>query len=163
MRLMRPGRISVAAATVGSLGPRNGHELAQSIGSAEDEGVQVALFPCEPTEAALGEEFAYAPGVMAQAVFAELGYWGRRLLDIILLDSNKGVKWWKVREYGKSIKAPFVPVNWQGPIVEIPDKYFVPELGVRFFNAGPWFWPVKGSHLEDNLAVLRGLTGGTDE
>lgn len=146
--------MSIIKQSLTSIGPKSGFELAESIGADRTEGVQIALFPSEPTEEALGPEFAYAPGVIGRAVIATFADWGPRVLDIVLEGSNKGVKWWKVRDYAKDTKQSVVPVSWQGPIVDIPEKYFTPAMGVRFFNSGPWFWPIKGTHLEDNLRTL---------
>jgi hypothetical protein len=51
-------------------------------------------------------------------------------------------------------------VNWQGCIQDIPLKYFSDSnLGIRFFNDGPWFWPIRNTHLEANLEVIRGFLG----
>ncbi len=135
--------------------PRNAWELTESIGADQYEGVQVAIFPSEPSEAALGAEFAYAPGVIGTPVFATFEAWGPRLLDVLLNDTARGVRWWKVKEYARAHKVDYVPVNWQGPIAEIPDKFFAnPLTGIRFWSAGPWFWPIKQSYMEDNLKVL---------
>ena len=136
------------------IGPASGYELAEAIGADHNEGVQVALFPSEPEAASLGGEFTHAPGVVGRPVMAECGAWGSRLLDIVLEGTNKGVKWWQVRAYAKEHKLDLVPVSWQGAIVDIPAKYFCPEMAVRFWNSGPWFWPIKGSFLEDNLRTL---------
>ncbi len=143
------------------IGPTTAIELATSIGAELNEGVQVALFPSEPEEAALGPAFAYAPGTTGAAVTAKFQSWGTRLLDIVLegKGANRGVKWWKVRDYARATKLDIVPVAWQGPIAEIPGKYFVAGLGVRFFNAGPWFFPIKGNHMEDNLQVIKTFLG----
>lgn len=141
------------------IGPNSGITLAQDVGCDLSEGVQVALFPCEPSETDLGPKFAYAQGVTGRAVLASIGSWGSRVLDIVLSD-GKAVKWWKVREYCRSTKQDVVPVDWQGPIADIPGKYFTPAMGVRFWNSGPWFWPVQGTHLEDNLKVLERFIDG---
>lgn len=143
------------------IGPKNAADLIKSIGADPADGIQAALFPGEPESAELGEEYAYAPGVKGSPVFGTFPEWGRRLMDIVLDGSGKGVKWWKVRDYARQHKVEIIPVAWQGAIMDIPEHYFEPRLGLRFWNSGPWFFPIKGSHLEDNLRVLAGFaTGG---
>lgn len=146
--------MSLISPNLTKIDPKTGAELAQSIGADLNEGVQIALFPDELSDAELGPEFTYAPGVTARAVIAKVGEWGTRVLDLVLDGSGKGVKWWKVRGYAKEEKMDLVPVTWQGPISEIPERLFSAKMGVRFFNSGPWFWPIAGSHLEDNLTLL---------
>lgn len=145
--------------TTSLVGPKNAWELCEEIGADKDEGVEVALFPVEVTEARLGDSFAWAPGVVGIPVFATCGEWGERLIDVVTEPSTK-VKWWKVRNAGRELKVSWLPVSWQGPVSEIPEKYFSDiNVGIRFFNDGPWFWPLRGTHLEANLEVLRGFNG----
>lgn len=135
----------------------SGLELATLLGADHSEGVQVAIFPAEPTETTLGPEFTYGSGVTGQVVHAVYPTWGPRVLDIVL-SNGKGVKWWQVRDYCRQGKLAPVPVDWQGAIVDIPPHFFKKEkTGIRFWNSGPWFWPLELTQFESNLKVLEGF------
>lgn len=148
--------------------PKNGYDLATALAVDIGEGVEVGLFPGTVEEAELGEPFRWSIKGRAMPVWGILGSWGRRLLDLVV-EPSEDVKWWKVKQYAKAVGADLVPVRYEGPIVEIPERYFEPGtvLGVRLYSAGPWFWPLEKpaitvpEHTElqtmaDKLNILKG-------
>lgn len=150
--------------------PKSGYELSLALKVNPTEGVEVALFPGTVEEAELGEPFRWSVKSRAMPVWGILASWGRRLLDLVV-EPSEDVKWWKVKQYAKAAGANLVPVRYEGPIVEIPERYFEPGtvLGVRLYSAGPWFWPLEKpaitvpEHTElqtmaDKLNILKGYT-----
>lgn len=125
--------------------PKNAFELMTALGVKPDEGVQVAVFPDKVEEVALtGAEHPWGKSAKAWGVLGKLGPWGDRLLDVATSDDSP-VKWWQVVEFARQNGYDTVPVRYSGPISEIPDSFFEKGyvLGVRFYNEGPWFWPLE--------------------
>jgi hypothetical protein len=122
--------------------PKSGYHLAELLKCDINDGVEMALFPEPVTSGRLGTSFRYNDTTTAWPVFADLGPWGERLLDIVT-DPAEDVKWWKVRMFAKENGYNLPPSRYSGPISTIPDKYFNPEahMGIRFYGGGPWFWP----------------------
>lgn len=125
--------------------PKNAFELAKQLEVPLDEGVVVALFPEKLEEVSVtAEEFNGSVGIIGK-----LGPWGPRLLD---LDdtATPEVKWWRVKEFAKMNGYDLIPTRYEGPIGEIPDRYFNEGtiLGVRFYQTGPWFWPLEQPKVE---------------
>lgn len=154
--------------------PKNGYDLATALAVGITEGVEVALFPGTVEEAELGEPFRWSVKGSAMPVWGILASWGRRLLDLVV-EPSEDVKWWKVKQYAKATGANLVPVRYEGPIVEIPEKYFTPGtvLGVRLYSAGPWFWPLEKPDITvpehgelqtmaDKLNILKGYTNDSE-
>ena len=125
--------------------PESGVELARMIGAALDEGVVVVLFP-ERLERIGRSEVSYLDrkGQHFTGVFADCGPWGVRLLELESPNESE-VKWWRVKEAAQAEGADLVPVRWEGPIGEIPERYFRPDavLGVRFWAHAPFFFPLE--------------------
>lgn len=112
-----------------------------AIGMEPDEGVQIAIFPAQPDESRLGEPYAINHNIKGIPVWGTCGAWGERLLDIVT-DPPSPVRWWKVRDYAAEQGVDLVPVSWAGAAQDIPEHYFKePNLGIRLFSEGPWFWP----------------------
>lgn len=121
---------------------KSGSELATLTGMDANEGVIVSVYPEKVLSGELGDEFVYEQGVQGFPVFADLGPWGKRLIDIVT-EPAVAVKWWKVRDYAREHGVNLVPERWQGAVTEIPEQYFTNDyvLGIRLYNEGPWFWP----------------------
>ena len=156
--------------------PANSWELIKTLNVEPTEGVVVAIFPSSVESVALtGEKYKYDKESEAWGIIGDIKGWGTRLLDIVT-DPAKEVKWWKVREFGKVYGYDLVPDVWNGGIQDMPQEYFDADedgtfkyLGVRFYNYGPWFWPlerpkinfeedpdeVKIKKAAENLAVLK--------
>lgn len=143
--------------------PENASELIRALGCDPNEGVQIALFPEAVTNVEMaGEPFRYDPDTEAYGIVGDLGPWGKRLLDLVT-DPPTPVKWWKVVDLGRERGLDMVPIRWYGAISDIPDRYFQPGtiLGIRFYNEGPWFWPLEKPQIQSTeekemLDVLKG-------
>jgi hypothetical protein len=135
--------------------------LASLPGCDPDEGIVIAYFPCEVKDHYLLPELTmnWAPGQQAAPVCSDLGPWKERLLDIaVTLDSKEllsvepEVTWGDVREAARELKLNEVPIRWHGPLSEVPYEYFEPKPGVwvgfRFYNHGPWFFPLEPAPKE---------------
>lgn len=121
----------------------NATELYNYLGVPPAEGVVVAIFPRRIQRVALtGEEFSLDAGTDVRGVVANLGtFGGDRLLDLF---GGMDFKWWKVKEFAAFHGFELVATSYQGPISEVPDRFFdlgEGVLGVRFYQHGPWFWP----------------------
>ena len=133
----------VAPDTLSEVPITSGYELAKRIGVPADSGVVVALFPAV-LETAVWQEASMlnSKGEHYSALFADCGPWGIRLLDIAC-PRGTDVKWWQVKEAAHVEEADLIPIRWEGPIGEIPDRYFRDDAvtGIRFYRHSPWFWP----------------------
>jgi hypothetical protein len=56
----------------------------------------------------------------------------------------------------QDIGADLIPTRWQGAIGEIPQEYFEKGyvLAVRFFQHGPFFWPLEQPKLKTDATLL---------
>jgi hypothetical protein len=147
----------------------NGVELARRIGCNLDEGVVVALFPDTLSSVVTAEaSILDKKGDHLHMLLADCGPWGIRLLD---LQSVNGidVKFWMVKEAAGIERTSLIPIRWEGPIAEIPERYFAPNafLGVRFYAHGPWFFPGEKPTVSETVKAdtalqqaAEGLTSG---
>lgn len=130
--------------------PRTGMDLVKRLGCAADEGVVVAILP-ERVEEITTREIPYLNkhGEYMHVVEMESDVWGMRVLDVVD-ERNTTMKWWQVKMAVRQEGLELVPIRWEGPIGEIPEKYFEakkdgsrPVLAIRFYQHGPWFWPLE--------------------
>jgi hypothetical protein len=149
--------------------PRNSYELIKQLGATADEGILVFLFPSEISGVALtGQEHPYEPGVKCWGILGEVGPWGTRLIDVVT-EPYLDVRWWKVKDFARANGYDLIPDRWSGAIGDIPERYFNPGtyLGLRFYNAGPIFWPLQKpdvildkseeeARIEANLETITG-------
>lgn len=144
--------------------PTSGSELAQQIGCRPDEGVIVALLT-ERIEKVTTREVPYVDkkGRPMYLVEAWMVGWGRRVLDLVS-EGNERVKWWRVKEACDAGKGQMIPVRWQGPISEIPEKYFDPRntLLVRFYGFGPSFFPLEKPVIQEDVAEAEAVAAAND-
>lgn len=136
--------------------PANGVELAQSINARLDEGVVIAVMPAVIEEITTQEiPFIDKKGEYMHAVFADLGPWGVRMMDVISPNDER-IKWWRVKGIAQDRGKDLIPIRWQGPIGEIPQQYFEKDyvLAVRFTQHGPFFFPGEQPKLKTDATLL---------
>lgn len=137
----------------------SGVELAKRIGAATDEGVVVALFPDSlATVVTQQASVLDKKGEHFHVILADCGPWGVRLLDLQSPNESE-VKWWRVKEAAGIEQTDLIPIRWEGPIGEIPERYFRPDafLGVRFYQHGPWFFPLEKPVVQSEVAEAQTL------
>lgn len=137
--------------------PTSGADLARILETPLDEGVALAIFT-EPVDEITTKEIPFTDknGEYAHIVLVHTKHWGVRALDV-LMPSDEKVKWWKAKNIIHDQKYDTVPIRWEGPISEIPKQYFEKDyvVGIRFYDAGPWFWPKEQPKftVDDALAA----------
>jgi len=149
----------------------NASQLTKMLGCDGDEGVVVAVFP-EVIDEVVTQEISYLDkkGDHCHAVISQCGPWGQRCLDI-QSPNDEPIKWWRVKEAAAIEKLNLIPVRWEGPISEIPERYFVEGyvLAIRFWAHGPFFFPkekpvvkseeAEAQQMEDALKAVDLVAG----
>lgn len=148
--------------------PESGYEMAMQIGASPEETVIVAVFPSVIEEITTKEiPFLDTKGDHMHVVLANCTEWGVRAIDVVS-QNDQPVKWWRVKAMVSDLKIDFVPVRWQGPIGEIPSKYFEKDyvLAIRFYVNGPWWFPKEQPQLrtdtEESGGAVEEPGSGTD-
>lgn len=135
--------------------PTSGLELARLLQVDLDAGVIVAVFP-DTIDEVVTQEVAVLDrkGNPMHIVLADVPGWGRRVIDLVS-ERNQPVRWWQVREAARIAGINEIPTRYEGPIGEIPDRYFTAGyvLGVRFYRHGPLFFPLEQPRIAAEDAV----------
>lgn len=139
--------------------PVSGMDLAALLEIDRDEGVLVAVFP-EEIEEVVTKEIAFldSKGDRYHVVLGQLGPWGERAMDVVS-PNDVHVKWW--RAVAMMEGYDLIPIRWQGPIGEIPQHYFESKyvLGIRFYQYGPWFFPLEQPKLKTDSTLMEAADG----
>jgi hypothetical protein len=146
--------------------PTSGLEVATQLQVTHDAGVVVAILPDGIEEVTSREvPILDAHDQRMHLVEMHTGPWGIRAVDLIS-PYEEDVKWWRVKEAARQESVDVIPIRWEGPIAEIPSKYFEEGvvLAVRFYQHGPWFWPLEQPRFEKeeaiNAAIEEALSDG---
>lgn len=158
--------------TVQPVDIRTGADLAKALKVSPDEGVLVALLP-DTLETVYSQEVPYydRDDKFCHAVIADCGPWGHRMIDL-QAPSGEDIKWWRVKE-ARPEGIDLIPIRWQGPIGELPERYLEKDgvVAIRFYQHGPFFFPkekpvvrsetAEKETLEEAVAaVAEGVTNG---
>ncbi len=143
--------------------PKNGVELADTLGVRHDEGVVIAVLPAVLDEITTQEiPYLDSSGARCHVILADCAAWGERAVDVVSL-GGEAIKWWKAKEAISAAGKNPLPIRWQGPVGEIPQQYFENGyvLAVRFYQFGPFFFPLEQPQVRTDTALLQAV-GGAD-
>jgi hypothetical protein len=150
--------------------PTSGLELARMLDVDLDEGVVLFVFP-ETIEEVVTKEAPYLDkkGKPVHVVCANLLGTGQRAIDVVS-PSGSPIRWWQAREAARVAGITEATPRYEGPIGEIPERYFTAGyvVGIRFYKHGPIFFPLeqptiaKEEAINDVIAdAVEGVCGST--
>jgi hypothetical protein len=114
-------------------------KLARLVGELADERVLIAVLPEAPR--GIGYQRVRLDVHEVVAVMYDHGpEYQRRLLD---LDGPRArTRWWKVVAYARSEGLDTIPVRYDGPAADIPERFLTEHPGevvlLRLASSGPW-------------------------
>jgi hypothetical protein len=115
------------------------HEL---IGTLRDQRVMIAVLPEMPELAPIvwtpRTDRGKALGLVLYQHRGEL-----RVLDVESEDGSRGQRWWKVVAIARTERMDTIPVRYDGPASDIPERYLMEHPNevvlMRLADRGPWF------------------------